>query len=146
MLTLAQEEAIVRAILERAGVEGTVICFEASEVYVLAERQSANPFLRLGKHLIPFVGLVDPNGCRGVMRRTIERRPEVVVVGGIQGQSQCVRSIEAKLRRLGYQSTMTTLRSSKHDSFNPDDNTVKRRVWRVYERPRESDGRSTAVQ
>ena len=83
--TLTRQEAVVANILRSVGPEGTVDGFGADVVFAISERKSPTRFLRLGRIFQRFVHLVDPRGCQGVLRSTIDRNPEVVVISSLAG-------------------------------------------------------------
>ncbi len=125
--TLAEEAALVRSIVRQAGPDGSVMCFSAEAVYVVSERRSPNRFLRLSRAFMPFLHLVEPDGCRGLLGRIIEQRPEVVVVNVWSRSSRCERDIGPQLMRNGYMRRQIQLRAHP------------RGVWNVYYTVAEAD-------
>ncbi|MEE8508849.1 MAG: hypothetical protein V3T07_07280, partial [Myxococcota bacterium] len=100
--TLAKQEIFIQRIVKKAGRDGTVMCFSASEVYAISERASPQPFLRLSDAFIPFLPLVGFDDCRAVMLRTFDQRPEVVVINLWRHSSECERRIAELLPENGY--------------------------------------------
>lgn len=100
--TLATQEIFIKKIVKKAGLDGTVMCFSASEIYAISERASPQPFLRLTDAFIPFLPLVGLDGCRAVMLRMFEQRPEVVVINLWRHSSECERRIAERLPENGY--------------------------------------------
>ncbi len=100
--TLANEKLLVEKIVKKAGVDGRVMSFSASEVYAISERASPNPFLRLTDAFIPHLALVGLEDCRAVIQRTLEQRPEVVVINLWRHSSDCERQIAELLPKNGY--------------------------------------------
>ena len=125
------QKALVTRIVDSAGSEGEVMSFSASEVYVLAERQSANRFLRLDNSFSPFAYLIDPRGCEGVLEEILERQPTVIVVraGGYQGR--CVQRIEKRLLKSGYGATIVMFPLPERGGVVPGTTPVQQ-AWRVY--------------
>jgi hypothetical protein len=132
--TLAQQKALVDRIVAAAGPAGRVLAFDAEEVYVLAERPSPNRFLRLNRSFLPFLHWIEPEGCAGVWRRTVQERPEVVVIRAWYKQGECVLRIEQGLRQAGYTMHVAKLHVTQRASFHPERHVLVHRTWRIYQR------------
>ncbi len=101
-ISLEEEVAMIRRITQPAGEHGTVMSFSAEAVYVISERRSPMRFLRLTDGFMPFLDLVEPGGCKGIMDRILSERYSVVVVRIWRHSSECERNIPAVLETAGY--------------------------------------------
>jgi hypothetical protein len=108
---LADQKKLVASVVGLAGDRGGVVSFSAEAVYVLAELPAPNPFLRLTDVFALSLHLVEPRGCEGVLERTVQQRPGVVVVNLWQRSSECERSVGRRLLQNGYLSRKVRFRS-----------------------------------
>ena len=128
-MRLPQQEALVRAIVEPAGPSGTVVAFNASEVYALSERPSP-----VHPRAVYDVARRD---CPGLIQDSIAPGPEVVVM--LQGRSRrvfhpCLRRIQFLLLQSGYGLREIEIPWRDHASFVPAEGDVWTTTWLVYER------------
>ena len=101
-ITLDEEKALVAGIVAPARDRGSVVSFGAEEIYVLSERRSPQPFLRLDR-FAPFLPLIGLDGCAAMMRRTLRERPAMVVVERRRYPQNCEREIGIQLSDGGYE-------------------------------------------
>jgi hypothetical protein len=101
-ITLDEQVAAVRDIVESAGSDGTVISFSAEAVYALSERPAPLRFLRLTDAFLPFLHLAGFKDCRELLQHVLTERPAVVVLRVLERPSECEERIPSRLSGAGY--------------------------------------------
>ncbi len=96
--TLADQETSVSKLTAAAGPDGVISCFGAEWIYVVSERRSHNPFLRMNRKLAPFLKWVEPGGCNALLERLEAEQPAVVVIA-MNRASNCMKRIPKLLYR-----------------------------------------------
>jgi len=97
---LSRQLAEVRRIVGPA--EGDVMAFSAEEVYVLSERRSPQPFLRLPNIFVPFLPYAGYRNCADVAARVVAERPRAVALRLRLFQGGCEPVIGQALTAAGY--------------------------------------------
>ncbi|MEN8182559.1 MAG: hypothetical protein ABFS46_08500 [Myxococcota bacterium] len=128
-ITLDEQRAAVEEI--RATAEGPVMGFGAEEFYALTQTRSPLPFVHLNVVFEPFVSLVEPAGCSGLLRRILEARAVVIVDENIY-QGPCARGIGHRLVARGYQMRSIGFDKREHWHFRSRPEDVQRLTWHVY--------------
>jgi hypothetical protein len=135
--TIEHQKAAVRRLLG-PGERNRVVAFSADSFYAISERPAPLPFLRMNKFFEPFAKLVDPEGCEGVIRRTLALAPDVVVTRRHRSQGECIHQLHRALLRDGFELDKMVFRFREHRSFDPTRGRPKKITWNRFSRgPRE---------
>jgi hypothetical protein len=89
----------------------------------------------MNRYFEPFVELVAPEGCDGVIRRTLALKPHVVVTRKHVSQGECVHRLERALLRGGFGRSLVHFRFREHRSFDPTTGKSKRIIWKLFSAP-----------
>jgi hypothetical protein len=88
--------------------------------------------MQMNRYYMPFIETVEPDGCPGLVQRTLGLDPDVVVVRKHRSQSRCIRGLKRTLLERGYASSQVSFRFQQHRSFIAEPTDAKRIRWRIY--------------
>ncbi len=101
--TLTQQLELVRRVWGPPG--STVVALFAEEIYVLSERRSPYPFLRLPRIFVPHLPHVGLRDCREVAQRIADTHPRAVALRISPMRRGCESSVARLLDERGYNRT-----------------------------------------
>lgn len=101
--TLSQQLELVRKVWGPPG--ETVVALFAEEIYVLAERRSPYPFLRLPRIFVPYLPHVGLRDCRDVALRIANQHPRAVALRIFPILRGCEFTVGRLLDERGYHRT-----------------------------------------